>query len=272
MTTDDSISIEAKYFAYIYRDPKTLKVRYAGYGTRPGRAFSVGHNEKVAKVVEDGEGFEILIAGPYRDEEEARNVEAALVSASSLDLNLIQQPGKKFHPLGVPNELGIRRTLPPLDVHEMGRIAGGALVVYCNLTSELKNRESKVGPTNFTDEVVFSNIQDHWMVKKFLPGWVSDPSTSPKLLIAVQGPPADRMIIGSARIDNSLWVTTPVAPWDKHVHRVPLVKSEGLDCSELRGRRASIKFGAGAPNYVMLVDADGLVIHGYQLKGKSSSS
>ena len=27
MTTDDSISIEAKYFAYIYRDPKTLKVR-----------------------------------------------------------------------------------------------------------------------------------------------------------------------------------------------------------------------------------------------------
>ena len=97
MTTDDSISIEAKYFAYIYRDPKTLKVRYAGYGTRPGRAFSVGHNEKVAKVVEDGEGFEILIAGPYRDEEEARNVEAALVSASSLDLNLIQQrTGKSF--------------------------------------------------------------------------------------------------------------------------------------------------------------------------------
>jgi hypothetical protein len=267
----NSSSGEEKYFAYIYRDPKTLKVRYAGYGTRPGRAYSVGHNEKIGKVVEDGEGFEILIAGPYRDEEEARNIESALVSAHALDLNLIQQPGKKFHHLGVPNELGIRRTLPALDAHELGRLSGGALIVYCNLTTELKNRESKVGPTNFTDEVVFSNIQDHWMVKKFIPGWVDEPSTSPKLLIAVQGPPADRMVIGAAKIDAKGWALTPTAPWDRHVHRVPLVKEDGLDCSDLRGRRASVKFGAGAPNYVMLVDAVGMVLHGYQLKGKSSS-
>jgi hypothetical protein len=229
----------------------------------------VSHNDKISDLVESGEGFEILIAGPYRDEEEARNVEAALVSAHSPDLNLIQQPGQKFRHLGVPNEIGSRRTMPHLDVHEVGRITGGALIVLCNLTTQLKSRSSKVGPKNFTDDVVFSNIQDHWYVKKFLPEWIQNPESSPRVLVAVQGPTQDRIIIGAAEIDVEGWADTPVAPWDKHLHTIPLVKSRGLDVDELRGRQIDVKFGTGPSNYIMRVDGDGVVLHGFKMKGKT---
>ena len=262
---------DEKYFAYIYRDPKTLKVRYAGYGTAPGRAYSVSHNDKIADEVENGEGFEILIAGPYRDEEEARNVESALVSAYSPEFNQMQQPGNRFRHLGVPNELGVRRTLPRLNVHDVGRITGGALIVLCNLTTQLMSGAAKVGPTNFTDDVVFSNIQDHWMVKKFMPDWIENPHNSPKVLVAVQGPVKDRMIIGASAIAINGWSTTPTAPWDKHLHTIPLMKESGLDVNELRGRQIDVKFGSGPPNYIMWIDGSGLVRHGYMIKGTNDT-
>lgn len=260
-----------KFYAYLYRDPKTLKIRYVGYATNPSRAYTDGHNELIGDAVKGGEQLEILIAGPYRDEAEARNVEAALVSAIQPELNLIQQPGIKFHPLGVPSELGDRRFQPVLDVHEIGRIAGGALVVYCDLTSPLYDQASKVSPTNFTDDVVFANIQDHWRVKDFMQGWIENPASSPTLLVAVQGPPKDRIVIGSARIDANGWATTIAAPHKDYLHRIPLDKTAGLDNAELRGRRVSVKFNSGPSNIIMYVDGDGLVLHGYQKKGKTSS-
>lgn len=268
---NETVNTDDKYYAYIYRDPTTKKVRYAGYATNSSRAFTAGHNEKIAELTGSNKALEILISGPYRDEEEARNVESALVSAMELDLNLIQQPGKKFSPLGVPGELGDRRVMPPLDVHDIGRMSGGALVVLCSLTAQLKDPIPKVGPTNFADDIVFGNIQDHWMVSKFMPGWIEDPLTSPKLLVAVQGPAHDRYVIGSAYIDPPGWATTPTSPRDKSIHRIPLITSKGLDGAELRGRRASVKFNAGKANTIMYVDGTGLVLHGYQLKGKSHS-
>ncbi len=261
---------EDRFYTYLYRDPKSLKIRYVGYATNPSRAFTDGHNEEVDKVLQAGEALEILIAGPYRDEAEARNVEAALVSAIQPELNLIQQPGIKFHPLGVPSELGDRRFKSELDVHEIGRLAGGSLIVYCDLVSPLHDGISKVSPTNFTDDVVFANIQDHWRVKDFIAGWIREPETSPKLLVAVQGPPKDRIVIGAAQIDVNGWSTTPASPHKDYLHRIPLLKKEGLDNAELRGRKVSVRFNSGPSNIIMYVDKDGLVLHGYRLKGKSS--
>ena len=269
-TASEIAPIDDKFFAYLYRNPKSLRIRYVGYATNPSRAFTDGHNEEIGKVVKGGEYLEILIAGPYRDEAEARNVEAALVSAIQPDLNLIQQPGIKFYPLGVPSELGDRRFKPALDVHEIGRLAGGALVVYCDLSTPLHDGISKVSPTNFSDDVVFTNIQDHWRVKDFIQGWISNPETTPKLLVAVQGPPKDRIIIGAAQIDAGGWASTPVAPDKDYLHRIPLDKSAGLDNAELRGRKVSVKFNSGPPNIIMYIDNTGLVLHGYKLKGKSA--
>ena len=260
-----------KHFCYLYREPKTQKILYVGYGTDPQRAHTAGHNAEVEALGKDGVGIEIWIAGPYESERAARNVEAALVSAIGPELNRIEQPGIKFRPLGMPVHLFERRGLPILDVHKVGQFAGGAIVVYCNFDSELKSGKPKLTLTNFSDDVVFDNIQDHWWVKNFIPGWVEQPETSPKTLVAVQGPKNDRVIVGSARIDVNGWGSTPAAEWDPRVHRIPLHRESGLDNHELRGRRINVTFNSSAWNYVMVVDPTGLVLHGYKLKGRRGS-
>lgn len=256
-----------QFFVYLYRDAGTERIRYVGYATNADRAFTDGHNELVEGALDRGEVFDIMIAGPFRDEAEARNVEACLVSAIGPELNKIDQPGVKFRPLGVPAALADRRIQPRLGIHEIGRVTGGALVVICSLTSTLKSGMKKVSPTNFTDDVVFANIQDHWNVKKFKDGWSKDRDTSPRVLVAVQGKPTDRIVIGSALISPDGWEETPAAPWDKNVHRIPLDHSAGLDNFDLRGRRVDVKFGAGSGNTIMWVDGTGYVHHGYKVKG-----
>jgi predicted GIY-YIG superfamily endonuclease len=261
--------VMAKMFhCYIYRRPDNGKILYVGYATEVSRAFTDGHNEKITEFVNSGEDYEIYISGPYRDEEEARNVEAALVSALRPEFNQIEQPGKKFHPLGIPEEFSSRRSEPTLDPHELGRATGGCIIVYCNLTSQLKSGASKVGPTSFSDQVILDNIKGHWAVKKFLPLWGSNPETSPTSLVAVQGTVKDRIIIASAQINSENWLSTPSAPWESRLFEIPLLLKSGLDMFGLRGRRVDIRFGAGTSNCTMVVDADGLVLHGYRIKGK----
>ena len=271
MTTDSENTPEQaqdKYYCYLYRDTKTHKVLYVGYATYADRALTPGHNEEVLALSKGKRHFDTWIAGPYESEEAARNIEAALVSAIGPGLNRIEQPGVKFGPLGLPGHLVGRRSMAELTVHDIGRICGGAIVVYCNFTSELKSGKPKLTLTNFSDEVVFANIHEHWYVKNFLKQWIANPESSPSTLVAVQGPTSDRMIAASAQIDVAGWATTPVAEWDKSVHRIPLHYDRGLDQHELRGRRANVKFGTGKANYVMIVDKEGRVLHGYRMKGK----
>lgn len=256
------------YHCYIYRKPNNGTILYVGYATDASRAFTDGHNPKVASFVDSGQSYEIYLSGPYRDEEEARNVEAALVSALKPEFNQIEQPGRKFRPLGIPEEYSSRRTNPVVDAHELGRITGGCVIVYCNLTSQLKSGDTKVGPTSFSDEVIAKNIKGHWAIKNFLTAWGSEPSKSPKTLVAVQGTVKDRIVIASAQIDQGNWVDTPPAPWNEHLFEIPLMLDRGLDISGLRGRRVDIRFGAGTANCTMVVDSEGLVLHGYRIKGK----
>ena len=257
-----------KFFCYIYRRPESGKVLYVGYATDASRAYTDGHNTHVAAFVASGQAYEISISGPYRDEKEARNVEAALVSVLNPEFNQINQPGERFRPLGIPQECSSRRSQPVLNAHELGRQIGGCVIVFCNLTSQLKSGQSKVGPTTFSDEVVLENIKGHWAVKKFIPEWSSNPALSPKCLVAVQGPVKDRIVIACVQIDERRWPSTPSAPWDPHLVEIPLKHANGLDVAELRGRRVDIKFGAGTPNCTMLVDETGLVLHGYKLRGR----
>jgi len=257
-----------KYFCYVYRRPETGKVLYVGYATDASRAYTDGHNERVAHFVGSGQAYEISISGPYRDEEEARNVEAALVSILNPEFNKINQPGVKFRPLGVPQDCATRRTEPVLNAHEIGRMMGGCIIVFCNLTSQLKSGQLKVGPTSFSDEVILENIKGHWAVKKFIASWSSNPDSSPKYLIAVQGPLKDRIVIASVGIDALGWSKTPSAPWDPHLYEVPLRSDGDLDAKSLRGRRVDIKFGAGTVNCTMVIDETGLVLHGYRLVGR----
>jgi hypothetical protein len=261
-----------KYFCYIYRQSKDGRVIYVGYATDASRAYTDGHNERVKKFVTSGEKYEISISGPYRDEQEARNVEAALVSAINPEFNLIDQPGMRFRPLGIPKELAKRSTEETLDAHELGRLTGGCIIVYCNLTTELMSGEAKVGPTSFSDETIFNNIKGHWGVKKFLDTWGNDPSQSPTTLVAVQGNVKDRIVIGSAHVDVNGWASTPPAPWDARFYEIPLLMDQGLDAFELRGRKVNIKFGAGTTNSTMVIDDTGLALHGYRIKGMRSSN
>lgn len=260
-----------KYYCYLYRDQKTHKVLYVGYATYADRALTPGHNEDVLALGKGQRSFDIWIAGPYDSEETARNIEAALVSAISPELNRIEQPGIKFGPLGLPSSLVGRRAMPELDVHDIGRMCGGAIVVYCNFTSELKSGKPKLTLTNFSDDVVFANIQDHWHVKKFQKQWIEEPESSPRTLVAVQGPTSDRFIVGAAQINVGGWATTPAPKWQPSLRRIPLHHEMGLDNHQLRGRRAKVKFGAGPANYIMVVDKDGRVLHGYRMKGKTKS-
>ena len=260
-----------KYFCYIYKDPKTDELLYVGYGTDPQRAHTPGHNAEVAKLKRRRQQPQIWIAGPYESESAARNIEAALVSAVRPPLNRIEQPGIKFRPLGMPDYLFDRRGKPVLDVHQVSRMGQGAIIVYCNYSSRLKSGKPKLTLTNFSDEVIFHNIEDHWYVRKFLRRWIEDPSTSPRTLIAVQGPPDDRVIVAAAVIDIQGWKSTPTAKWDSSVHRVPLRHDRGLDAYQLRGRRIEVRFGAGKANYIMIGDSTGLVLHGYRMKGKRGS-
>jgi hypothetical protein len=77
------------------------------------------------------------------------------------------------------------------------------------------------------------------------------------------------VIVGSAAIDVLGWENTPPAEWDPLVHRIPLHRKNGLDNHELRGRRVSVGFNSRAWNYIMIVEPDGLVTHGYKMKGKN---
>lgn len=269
MTTDSISEFERnddKYYCYLYRDKATQKILYVGYATYADRALTPGHNDDVIALGKSDKQFDIWIAGPYESETAARNIEAALVSAVGPELNRIEQPGIKFGPLGLPGSLVGRRAQPELDVRDIGRACGGAIVVYCNFTSELKTGKPKLTLTNFSDDVVIANVQEYWYIKKFLKQWIADPSSSPRALVAVQGPTSDRIIAASAQIDVASWGSATAAPWDKSVHRIPLNVEAGLDNFELRGRRANVKFGAGKANYVMVVDKNGRVLHGYRMK------
>lgn len=257
------------YYVYLYRNPTNLKVMYVGYGTEANRAHASGHNERV--LPEAGK-FIIEISEPYRDEVEARNVEAALIYSLKPEWNKIEGTGNKFRPFGVPIELISRRTLSPITLGEIGKITGGALIVLSSEKAEMKTNVDKLSPTNFEDNVIIENIREYWHVAKYKELWATRPATSPRALVGVQGPTNNgRIVVASIEIDQSGWNETPQAPHKTNMplHRIPLVENSSLDLGEIRGRLVDdAKFQVGSLTYIW-VDGYGQVRHGTpELKNK----
>jgi hypothetical protein len=105
-----------EHFVYVYRTTPKGPVRYVGYEHHVGRALSHAegsHNPGLRDWLLHRDAFDLTIAGPYRDEVEAKAVEAALISAMDPKFNKAPGDGPKFVPVGVPGELSGRSIHPP---------------------------------------------------------------------------------------------------------------------------------------------------------------
>lgn len=194
------------HFVYQYLDVNG-RTMYIGYGESPSRAMSHtggSHNPGLRTWLESGV-FELRIAGPYRDEAEALAVEAALISAIAPQFNVHPGTGPKFRPLGVPAHLGDRPSLPPLTEEELGRVTGGALLVYIAPLKVMKDERPKVDPTNPEDEVIALDVEAWWEIDRHIASWKSAPELGPQVLVGVYGRPRHRFVIGAFSIDTASW-------------------------------------------------------------------
>jgi hypothetical protein len=249
------------HFVYQYLDVNG-RTMYIGYGESPSRAMSHtggSHNPGLRSWLESGV-FELRIAGPYRDEAEALAVEAALISAMAPQFNVHPGTGPKFRPLGVPAHLGDRPSLPPLTEEELGRVTGGALLVYIAPLKVMKDERPKVDPTNPDDEVIALDVEAWWEIDRHIASWKSAPELGPQVLVGVYGRPRHRFVIGAFSIDTASWGLSPVANKQGVKWRVPLADRTSPDAAGLRGRRLDgVRFGRARWEHYRWIDADGVV-------------
>jgi hypothetical protein len=109
-----------------------------------------------------------------------------------------------------------------------------------------------------TDDELRDRLECWWQLKRFLPGWIAEPESSPGLLIGIYGSPGRQLVIAAARIDRGGW---SAAESKGGKIRVPLLPPGDLDAYALRGRRverpAGIRFGGITTEFFVLLDLDG---------------
>jgi hypothetical protein len=249
-----------QHYVYLYRDSGSARIKYIGYGKEPARAMShagASHNTDLRKWLE-GASYTLSIAGPYRDETEGLAVEAALISAMQPEFNSSPGTGPKFRPVGVPPELSDRVLQPPLSESEVGKRAGGALLVYIKAGQVTGDGRTKPDPTTPEVEPIASNAEGWWQIGHHLQGWADHPDTSPQALIAVYGEnPRYRFILGSFEIDPDRW--SAVKPNSEGLWPVPLKDRTDADAHGLRGRRVDVKFARGRWAYYRWIDREGVL-------------
>lgn len=105
------------HFVYLYRD-HTGKPCYVGYGENSRRALShmaETHNLELESLLK-GNKFKLEIAGPFDNEQTARAVETALISALNPNANIaLGEITHRFCPLGVALQWSQRWEMPPLS-------------------------------------------------------------------------------------------------------------------------------------------------------------
>jgi hypothetical protein len=254
----------AEHFVYIYRS-RSGAIKYVGYGAEVSRAMSHSggsHNDHLREWLAEGK-FDLNIAGSYRDEQEGKAVEAALISALSPEFNRSPGQGPKFVPVGVPPELGDRQSLEPLTASDIGLLCGGALIVYLAPGDFLKDGRRKFDPATPLDADVVSNVEGMWDLGKHIKDWAAAPAEAPQVVVGVHGRnPKHRFIVGALAIDGSQWAQEEFFVKDRNRWRVPLQDPSNLDVAELRGRRVSdIKFGQFSWQLHQWIDADGVQKH-----------
>ena len=84
--------MNSEHFVYLY-STHTGKPIYVGYGNEVSRALSHAsnsHNKELERWI-DKNKYELKVSGPYRDEKEAKNIEAAM--SSTLHARSNKAPG-----------------------------------------------------------------------------------------------------------------------------------------------------------------------------------
>ena len=256
---------------YLFRDAKD-RPAYVGRGESIARAEShltETHNAELGSLISSGK-FSVEAVGPYGDEDTARVVEAALISAlagSPGFANAAPGDGPRFAPLGVPVHLAARLDKPRLSVAQIGRLAGerlggGVLLVRLSsggaFTSDATR--AKYDPAAPSDPVIFDNTVRWWWLRDLVAQWEADPEQVPAVVAGLARPVKRRYIAGAVLIDRT-------ASWDHgsdpdYEVRVPPAAAAAVDVDacELRGRLVEgALFSHIKPGHFMWVDATGTV-------------
>jgi hypothetical protein len=259
--------VKNENFVYLYKD-LSGRPKYVGYGHSVQRALShsgASHNKELKDWLARDQ-FDLLIAGPYRSESEAKAVEAALISSMNPSFNLAPGDGPKFLPVGVPPELWERPQLKALSLSEIGRQTGGALLVYLAAGDFLRDGRKKFDAALPTDADAVSNIEKNWDIASLIEQWSKRPASAPKVLIGIHGKVKHRFIVGALEIDrdrlNDPDFIRHAERWARPRRQVPLIDSTNLDMNEIRGRRVDgIKFGQFSHQLHIWVDGRGRQRH-----------
>jgi len=255
--------VSQQNYVYLYRT-LTGGAMYVGYGHNVERALTHSggsHNHPLQEWLSRND-FDLRIAGPYSSETEAKAVEAALISALKPRFNVAPGDGPQFVPVGVPSDLWERPQAAPASLGEIGRITGGALLVYLAAGDFLSDGRKKFNAAMPSDGDAVSNIQGVWDLDSLLGGWRSDPDGGPKVLLGIHGPVKHRFVVGALDIDARRWGAAELRAEERRRWRVPLIDTSNLDACELRGRRVEgVRFGQFSHQLHIWVDADGEVRH-----------
>jgi len=252
-----------EHFVYLYRTLQGDPV-YVGYGHSVQRALthSGGSHNAGLKAWLAKNKFDLQIAGPYSNEREAKAVEAALISTLDPRFNRSPGDGPKFTPVGVPSALWERPRMPELSLRQIGRQAGGALLVYLAPGDFLRDGRRKFNAATPSDRDAVSNIEKNWDLTKLIENWRKYPNSIPNVIVGIHGRVNHRFIVGSLEIDGERLCDSRnqrrADRWPRPRWKVPLVDPTELDMAELRGRRVKdIRFGQFSHQLHIWVDASG---------------
>lgn len=247
------------HYVYLYRSMAGV-AKYVGYGMSVERAISHtghSHNDQLRAWLQKGD-FELSVVGPYRDEVEGKNVEAALISSLHPEFNIAPGDGPKFVPIGVPPALGDRPTMPPLTLADLGVITGGALLVYLAPGILMKDGRRKFDPAQPDDQIIVADTEGFWDLTGHRDAWTADPASGPQALLGIYGNVRHRFIAGAMAIDTLAWFHPDLEHVERRRWRVPLSRPVDLDVDHLRGRRVTdIRFGQFSWQLHIWVDAEG---------------
>lgn len=252
-----------QHFVYLYRTLQGEPV-YVGYGHEVERALSHtrGSHNAEFKVWLARNKFDLQIAGPYVNVREAKAVEAALISSLMPRFNRSLGDGPKFAPVGVPPALWERPRMTELSLRQIGRQAGGALLVYLAPGDFLRDGRKKFNAAIPSDRDAVSNIEKNWDLAALIENWRRYPKSIPNVIVGVHGRVDHRFIVGALEIDKERLCDTcnqqRADRWPRPRWKVPLVNPAELDVEELRGRRVKdIRFGQFSHQLHIWVDASG---------------
>jgi len=274
---------ETGHYVYIYRDARK-SIQYVGYGKSHARAVfhqAGSHNTGLDALIATRK-FTVEMAGPFASAEVGRAVEAALISALAPKVNVAKAEARwRFRPFGVPLRFASRLTEPELRREDflVGRgnepIAPVLFVRINDRTFDEEANDPITHETTFvkrkgydpitppTDDEILLRMDRWWQVGRFVTGvkgWMSNPESCPRTLVAIYGSPGAQLVIAAANIDRRGWHR---AESEGSLWQIPTRSTKNLDAHRLRGRRvaveARLKFGPNNNQVFMVLHPDGTV-------------